>query len=50
VTVLQNAPGQAEKALAAARDLLAGKTLGPVIYVPFELVTPDSLAGSPKVN
>ncbi|WP_138469258.1 substrate-binding domain-containing protein [Poseidonocella sp. HB161398] len=45
-TVLQNARGQAEAAVDAALALAGGGDgVAPVIYVPFELVTPDNLAG-----
>ncbi|WP_339113381.1 substrate-binding domain-containing protein [Thioclava sp. GXIMD2076] len=40
VTVLQNAAEQARGAIVSAQQLLAGETLPPQVWIPFELVKP----------
>lgn len=42
VTVFQNAKGQGEGAIAAAIALARGKPVEPVIWIPYELVTPEN--------
>jgi inositol transport system substrate-binding protein len=44
VTVFQNAKGQGEGGVQAAVDLVGGKTVPPVVDIPFELVTKDNMA------
>ncbi|BAM00662.1 ribose ABC transporter substrate binding protein [Caldilinea aerophila DSM 14535 = NBRC 104270] len=42
VTVFQNAKGQGEGAIAAAIALARGEPVEPVIWIPYELVTPEN--------
>jgi ABC-type sugar transport system substrate-binding protein len=44
VTVFQNAAGQAAGAVDAALALARGKPVEQVVYIPFELVTPENMA------
>lgn len=50
VTVLQNAKGQGEASLDAALKLARGESTERLIFVPFELVTPDTLAKYTEAN
>lgn len=43
-TVLVNAEEQAAIAMEAAVNLASGKTVEPIYWVPFELITPDNIA------
>jgi inositol transport system substrate-binding protein len=43
VTVFQNATAQAAGAVDAALALVRKQTVDPVVYIPFELVTPDNM-------
>ena len=43
VTVFQNARGQAAGAVDAALALARGEAVDQVVYIPFELVTPDNM-------
>ena len=43
VTVFQNAAGQAARAVDAALALAHGKAVDRVVYIPFELVTPENM-------
>ena len=48
VTVFQNATRQGEVAVQAALDLSTGKPVDKTLWVPFELVTPDTMAAYSK--
>ncbi|MBL4916655.1 sugar ABC transporter substrate-binding protein [Szabonella alba] len=50
VTVFQNAAGQGGGALQAALDLVAGEAVDSMVYIPFELVTPDTVADYLSAN
>jgi inositol transport system substrate-binding protein len=41
--VFQNATAQAAGAVDAALALVRKQTVDPVVYIPFELVTPDNM-------
>jgi ABC-type sugar transport system substrate-binding protein len=45
VTVFQNARGQAAGAVDTALALARGEAKDQVVYIPFELVTPDNMNG-----
>ena len=44
VTVFQNAAGQGRGAIDTALALAAGKSVESIVWVPFELVTPDNMS------
>jgi ABC-type sugar transport system substrate-binding protein len=50
VTVFQNAAGQAAGAVDAALALARGEAVEQVVYIPFELVTPDNMADYLALN
>jgi inositol transport system substrate-binding protein len=43
ITVFQNAEAQGAGALQAALDLARGEEVDRLVYIPFELVTPDNM-------
>ncbi len=50
VTVFQNAAAQAANAVDAALALVQGKAVDQVVYIPFELVTPENMAAYAAKN
>ena len=50
VTVFQNAAGQGSSAIDAIEKLIKGEKVEKVVDVPFELVTPDTMAGYESRN